>query len=456
MKGIFPLEQFPLRERTPMYVLLMIFMVVWIVMMFASANRVPGVATGIGFVLEASFLLAFAIGTIQMNALAQAHEVIDRQPLPQSLWRTWVLSSVAETSLAWAFLAAGMGTLLATRGSNMPWPGAVALLSSSLTTAALCVLAQHAMAPKKLGWLANAAVVALLLAALYFGTGQVLTWFVGLPLPLLALLALSWPALGAVLARRLRHQPGARSGLPPAARNKWLASASRWMRRYTPLDATWARQSQAQQATARSRLDWIRRNAFYWFLFGSSLTTLSWEQPPDLRHLVSLLLMCLIMSETLVARDLHWRWLLTPGGWRAGRIASDIFASTVKICYLAIAAVVLVWVLWARLAMGPIAVVAIEIAASHVLVLAEVAFAVSVGLVIRTLPHRPVGTWAIGAVVAALWIYTRTVGQASLSKAPPAGLFYAVALLASAYAILRLADRLWTKEKLMACARGAA
>jgi hypothetical protein len=456
MNGIFPLEQFPLRERTLMYGLLVIFLVVWIGMMFASANRAPGVATGIGFVLEASSLLVFGIGMIQMKALAQARKVLGGQPLPLALWHTWVRAAVTETSLAWAFLAAGMGTLLASRGSNMPWPAAVALLSSSLATGALYVLAQHAMASKKLGWLSNAVVVAMLLAALFIGTGQVLSWFVGLPLPMLALLALSWPALGAVLALRLRGLPGPGSALPSASRNNWLASASNWMRRYTPLDATWARQLPAKQATAHSRLDWIRRNAFYWFLFGGSLTPLRWEQSPDLRQLLSLFLMCLIMSETLVARDLHWRWLLTPGGWRAGRIASDIFASTVKVCYLSIAAVVFVWVLWTRLTMGPIAVVVIESAASHVLVLAEISFAVSVGLVIRALPHRVVVSWAIGAVIAALLIYTRTVGEAALSKAPPAGVLYAIALVVSAYAILRVADRLWTKEKLTACARGAA
>ena len=47
------------------------------------------------------------------------------------------------------------------------------------------------------------------------------------------------------------------------------------------------------------------------------------------------------------------------------------------------------------------------------------------------------------------------VGRAALSQAPPAGVLYAVILVASAYAILRVANRLWTKEKLMACARGA-
>ena len=278
MKGIFPLEQFPLRERTPMCVALVIFLVVWVVMMLASANKAPGVATGIGFVLEASFLLAFAIGAIQMKALAQAREVLAGQPLPLSLWRTWVRASVAETSLAWAFLAAGMGTLLTTRGSNMPWLGAVSLLSSSMATGALCVLAQNAMAPKKLGWLANAAVVALLVAALIFGTGEVLTWFVGLPLPILALLALSWPALGAMLTLRLSGERGVHSDLAPASRHKWVASASRWMRRYTPLDATWARQPHARKPPRAAAWIGSEEMSFGGSSMASSMTPLRWEQ----------------------------------------------------------------------------------------------------------------------------------------------------------------------------------
>lgn len=198
------------------------------------------------------------------------------------------------------------------------------------------------------------------------------------------------------------------------------------------------------------------KNAFYGFLFYDSLMLLRWGHQPDLNHLLSLILLCLIMSQTLIARDLHWRWLLAPGAWRSGRIASEIGATTVKVYYSALVAAVLADVLWTRLVNGADALEVIETAASHVLVLAEVSFAVSVGLVLRVLPRRVVVDSAIFIAIVAAWIYSRVIGKETLWKAPSAGVLYALALVVSAYLILRLADRLWTKEKLMACARGAA
>lgn len=455
MNRVFPLQQFPLRERTPMHAMLSVFFIAWIVMLFASANAAPGVSSGIRFVLEVSFALAVAIGTVQMKALARAREVLGAHPLPHVLWRTWLHACIAETSLTWALLAAAMALLLASPGSNLPWPGAVALLSSGLATGALCVLAQHSMVPKKVGWLVNAVAVAVLFSALYFGNGRVLAWFAGLPLPMLSLLALSWPVVAGVLTLHLRRQPGAGSDAPTAKRTQWLATAAKRMRRYSPLHETWTRQSPTEQATARSRKKWMVRGVLYGFVY-SLLTPLRWGQEPDLRHLLSLAMLCMITSQTLVARDLHWRWLLVPGGWRAGRIASDIFATNLKLYFASIAAVVLVTAVLARLFTGMDALAVIDVAASHVLVLAEISFALSAALVLRVLPHRSLWAYAAGAIFIGLWIYSRTIGATNLWKAPAAGSLYAIALVAGTFAILRVADRLWTNEKLTACARGAA
>ncbi|MES2756100.1 MAG: hypothetical protein V4693_01900 [Pseudomonadota bacterium] len=455
MNGIFPLRQFPVRERAFMYGLVSIFGVVWIVMMFASTNMARGVSSGISRVLVAGFLLVAAIGATEMRALARAGEVIGAQQMPAALWRKWVRACIVETSLLWAFVGVGMALLLASRGSSMPWPAAIALLSSGLCVGATCMLAQYSMAPKNLGWLANVVAAAMLLAALYFGPPRALAWFVDLPLPLLAMLALSWPLLAVVLALEWRRTPVAGSALPSASGRKWLASLSKRIQRYAPLDAAWARQSHAQQSTARSRLNWAGKNAFYWFLFYGMLVPLRWDQQPDLRHLVSLALLCLIMSNTLVARDLHWRWLLTPGG-RAGSIVSRIFVPTVGIYLLALAGVLLTKMLWVRLVLGTEVQPLIEPVVSHVPVLAAIGFAVSAGLVIRAIPRRLAVETFTGLLFVGLWVYARAVGHATLWKAPAAGGFYTVTLVACTCILLLVAKRMWTKEKLLACARGGA
>lgn len=457
MNGVFPLQQFPLRERTPMYVLLTGFLLVWIIMMFAASNKIDGVAVGIRFLLQLSFLLAAAIGAVQMKALARAREVIGTQPVPNALARTWVRACVVETSLAGAFLAACMGALLASPAAGAAWPVAVALLSSALCLGALCALGQYSMLPKALGWLANTVVLALLVALLYFRSSPLLAWFMHLPLPLLTALALSWPMLASMLTLRWRQHARASDRTPAAQRSRWQQAIADSIRRYSPLDPIWTRQLPDQQYTVRGRLIWAGRSVTYAIMCQNLLSPLHWGDRPDARHLLSLLVACLLMRDALVVHDLHWRALLMPGGWRTGRIASAIFKSTVRLIYVGVALAVAVGIVAANLLTNMPGEAMVAWVAGYVLVLAEIAVAVSAALVLRALPHSKVVCAAAVVIVLGVSLYCwAVIGYAHLWKAPPAGASYAVVLMAAAYGLVHLANRLWTNDKLMACARGSA
>ena len=456
MNGAFPLQQFPLRERESMYALLLLLFVTWIGMMFASLNDFSGVATGIRIVLQASFALIVAVGAVQMKALARAREVIGAQPMPQALWRRWTSACLVETTIAWALVGAAMSALLASPESNLPWAGAFALISSGLCLGALCTLAPHSMAPKPLAWLANAIAVAGMLAALYFGAARVLAWFVNLPLPVLAVLALTWPMLGHVLARQWRGQAALSAAPGAATRKRRFSSLASHILRYAPLDTAWTRQSPTLQATIGSRIGWMAKLLFIVFVLFDHLLLLRVGHQPDIRHLLSLGLLCLTMTEALAARDLHWRWLLTPGTWRTGRIASDIFASTLKLHYAILAVLVLAYMVWGRLFNETSGAALFDTMSSYVPVLAELVFAISVALVIRALPGSTIVTAVTASAFLGIWAYYHWLaGYAAAWQGQPAGLMHAVVLVAATYPILRVADRLWTKEKLMACARGA-
>jgi hypothetical protein len=455
MNGAFPLQQFPLRERESMYALLLLLFVTWIGMMFASLHDFSGVATGIRIVLQASFVLIVAVGAVQMKALARAREVIGAQPMPQALWRRWARACLVETTIAWALVGAAMSALLASPASHLPWAGAFALISSGLCLGALCTLARHSMVPKPLAWLANAVAVAGLLAALYFGAAGLLAWFVNLPLPVLAVLALTWPMLGHALAREWRGQPAFSPGRGAAPHKRRLSSLAGHILRYSPLDTAWARQSPALQSTIGSRIGWIGKILFFVFVLSDHLVPLRVGQQPDIRHLLSLGLLCLMMTEALAARDLHWRWLLTPGTWRTGRIASDIFAATLRLHYVTLAVLVLAYMLWSRLFNETSGAALFDTIAANVLVLAELAFAISVALVIRALPWPTIVSAVTAIAMLGIWAYYHWIaGYAAAWRGQTAGLMHALVLVAATYAILRVADRLWTKEKLMACARG--
>lgn len=107
-----------------------------------------------------------------------------------------------------------------------------------------------------------------------------------------------------------------------------------------------------------------------------------------------------------------------------------------------------------RLFKGTPVPISLEIVAGHVLVLAEAALAVSVALVIRAAPRPTLVNLAAGAALGACWIYVRWfIGYTTLSHWPAAGIFYAAAMVVATFAVLRVANRMWTTEKLLACAR---
>ena len=460
MSAAIPLKLFPVRGRTLTYTLLIVMLFLWPLLMLASRHRVPEIANGIEIMLEAACLLIAAIGALQMKGLARAREVFRQQQMPDALWRSWVRACVVETSLIWAFLGATTSALLASPASPMPWPVGFALLSSCLCVGAIGMMSRHAMLPKRLDLLASAIGGALLLAAMWLNVGETIAWVArSVPWAVLALLTLTWPVLAGALIVTWRRLLGTQRGAPAAARSQLVAALDSQVRRYSPLDwnSSWAWRQAPRHAAASTRFGWLVTVTMPVAIFIDSLWPLGWQQEPDARHLLSLAFLSLIMTSALVARDLHWRSLLMPGGWRNTRIASDIFRSTLNTQYLAIAAVAIAYMLVQRLFNGIPIPTSLELVASHVLVLAEVAFASSVALVIRALP-RPTRFSAIAAaVLAGCWIYMRwVVGYAALSHWPAGGTLYAAALVAATFAILRLANRMWTTEKLLACARHGA
>ena len=194
----------------------------------------------------------------------------------------------------------------------------------------------------------------LLVALMRRDLDPVVTWFAALPWAVHTLLALSWPVLAGLIASQWQLRLGAYRWSPAAPRANLTASLDRTMRRYSPLDANgkWQGDPGSNVITLGSRLSWLLNAALPLYLFMNYLSPLGWEQASDARHLLSLGLLAVFMTSALVARDLHWRSLLMPGGWRRGRIATDIFLSTVRGAVpRASPRHLLMYVLWQRLFM---------------------------------------------------------------------------------------------------------
>jgi hypothetical protein len=462
MSAALPLRLLPARRRALVYTLLIGFAFIWPVLMLAATNKMAGIASVIDTMLGAACLFLAMTGALQMNALARACQVCFGQPMPDALWRSWVRACVVETSLIWASLGATMSALLASPASALlpfTWPAAPALLSLSLCVGAVGMLSRQAILPKQLRMPVDVIGGALLLAAVWPGPGGLLAWIASLPLPVLAVLALAWPVTGAVLMATWRRQLAPQRDTPAAPGSRLMAAIDGQIRRYSPLDPgnSWFWRQAPLSQPSRARLLWLSSIAFPMYVFVDSLWPLGWNQEVDARHLLSLAALSIVMQSVLVARDLHWRALLMPGGWRSKRIASDIFRSSLYAQYLGLVVMAVAYVLVQRLYNATPVSTALEFVASHVLVLAEAGFALSAALVLRALPRSTLAIGVAAAVVAIWWTYLRWfVGYANLSHWPAPGVLYAAVMVAATFALLRVADRMWTTDKLMACARRGA
>lgn len=456
MNAIFPVRLLPVRERSFLYALLAVLFLAWLTMIFAAANLASGASTGIRNVFAGAVLLSVMTGAIQMKALGRAREFAAGQSMPETLWRSWMRTCIVETSVMWALTGAAMSALLAERGSTMPWPAGLATISAGLCIASACSLHRQSMISKSAGQMAQAIGVALILAVLCFGAGRVLAAIAAWPLPVLMLMSISWPALAAGLLRTGPSQLAVVRSGQVAARKPLLARLDSQMRRYSPLDYSsgplrrWA----PLRATTGARIGWLFNACFPVYIYFNSLAPLGWNEEPDARHLTSLAALCLLMAPSLMARDLHWRSLLMPGGWRRGRIATDIFNATLKIQYASFGLAILGSVLYQRLLQVDRFEHAITVMANHTMLLGEVAFAIGAAVVIRALPRYKQVMLAFGLLLGGCWLYVRfVVGYAHLSHWPAGALMYTTLMALSTWLMLRLANRLWTPEKLMACAR---
>ena len=457
MSAAIPFPLFPVRGRTPIYVALGLIFVVWPPMMLASNNKVPGTDAGARLILAACAWLIAAIGALQVRGLARARDAIGKQVLPQVLWRRWMRACVAETSLIWAFLAIVSGTLLASTAPALPWAFAPALLSLCVCAGTVSMMTFKSMMPARFQLPAKAIVGALLVAGMWL-VSPLMAWIASLPLAALAALSMAWPLLGGVLMLRAgrlmkRHpQPSA------PQRGTLLASIDSRLRRYTPLDWRngWNWRTAPQQAGYGTRLGWLLNATMPVLIFSNLLTPVDFLRGPEVGQLVALGLLTLMMTQALVARDLHWRLLLLPGGWRRGKIASGIFFSTMKIQLLVMVATGLGYVLVQRFKGEPVW-DALATVARHTPLMWEVGFAVSAALVLRALQRSVLVRGAIATAIGGAWIHlTWFGGRGELPWSGAGMLIMQIAMPAATVVLLYVANRMWTTEKLLACARHGA
>lgn len=409
------------------------------------------------FLVALSCAVMAGFGVRHARSLAEGARVLGQRQVPTAFWRRWQLACVKETSLLWGIALIGVVTLVLPSHRMVNWVTAAALVSASLTASTLWTLARQRLLPSWWQWcLAGASLVALLATSL--GTLHVadaLEFIDHLPGLLLLPIVASWPLLVAVLMRQWANQPPqAREGTCVSAGTLW-ESLRAYSRRYTPLQFMLSGTSvtPVRAATlfgpfwsaAFLVLTVVTNPYFFQLKAGDSFGT--WQ-------LLALGGLVGYTAMSLVCKDLHWRWLLAPGGLRPGRLGQHIFFSTLAPLFAGILAFVAVaWFLFCAL-YGASTDVFLNYLLRFQLLPLHLCFAVSVGTCIRGLAHP--GRWLAGIFV--VWLIY-AVGSfsklaAELGAAKQAGWFttgpeYVGTLLAASAVAIVLANRLWTVDKLM-------
>ena len=433
--------------------LLAAFLVYWLCLLPALFGHAAAASAGSRVLTLPALAAMYWIASVRSAQLARALAVLGQLQAPHALLRSLVREKLMQLTLAWAFLATGLTLELALPASQVPALSGAALVSLAACLGVLRSLSSARLLAIPLRTLLDAAPYLAGVALVLLGANMLLDGFGRLPLPLLSLCALTFPYLALRLAKRWQH------ALP---RYRWTEQRPThgivaWIklqaRRSTVL--TWGNRLYGRDgmivATSPSFMK-MSPLAFPFFMLSRRPL---WEDGRvGLFGSMMLVMVGLTITGGLIARDLHWRSLLMPGGLRRGRIASDILVSTLACQYAvslvlaaayAVCAHVLLSMSWDTIGH--------QLLRASTLPL-EILFATSLALLVRTAPAFP---WFFGAafvlVLSVPFIAIKrhywSIGDHLAVSLP----VFVLVMLAASALMVALANRLWTSSILFKAAR---
>lgn len=120
--------------------------------------------------------------------------------------------------------------------------------------------------------------------------------------------------------------PKAKSLLLQLKNLRLIDAIYQFHRRFTNLDLVSARQK-ANRLPVSDKI--LKTMGLLWFLFFSQMLVVEWNAPVTLPHLIFLVGISAFSSSYIVVKDLHWRYLLLPQKFRPGHIANHLLTSNV-------------------------------------------------------------------------------------------------------------------------------
>lgn len=430
----------------------------WIGLILTPANltSVDAVRFMIGAIGVGAAFAAWGGG----RALAEGVRVFGAAPFPARLWQDWLTSVVCRMLFTWIVAACAATVVLVFKPAIWVWYGPAVLYAGVVGAGLSVSLALHGVLKRTHGWLVAAVGVGAATLLVFYGADGALqfvqlnnTWStVVLPACSLAVIFLlqSWystPPFGQTAAR---DATGCRSkGIPI------LVEATRWI-------LLWARRYMLLQLGAYHSTKPVASGLFASFalivLFAAPVNhgvPRYWGEPIGWFHVGTMAYAALIASANLYCRDMHWRWVLAPGGVASGTLGWQLILSTGKV-FIALALIICAVVTILMMGFGwatPLGISgALRIIANGLrgcmFVPIQLLAAISLGAVLRGSPRPQIIYWVGTAALCALALAVALSKKMQVTFGV-VGPGYLGALLLVTGASILIANRVWVQERLL-------
>ncbi len=387
-------------------------------------------------------IYACAAPMIGAGKLGQAALLFLEMKTPTLLWQAWLRAFLRSQALVWAIVSLAGSTLLAVSDTLASASATLMLYSLIMAGATALPLAQRNLLPRY--W---PSLIALIPAAYLGFTGlKAYADLVALPLFVKLALALAWPLLTAYIGYRWKTSPPQQLAAFPIRRRKFCGTVRDWYRRYTVLSPTPHAKKQRYGSIWILPYILVMENSGF-------VPNHTWNGSVGPQHLLTLLFILTFAGYFLYCRDLHWRYVLAPGGiargrmgWHVVRSTLTVFASTLIPALFACAT--LVWLI------SGISLFATLGGMLRFFSLAcELVFIVCVATALRGAKYWWLATIALYGVIAlavlaatlTLHLDARTLMGTWFHVGPA----YLAMLTAGSLAAILVANRLWTTQRLL-------
>jgi len=242
---------------------------------------------------------------------------------PVTLWQKWQRAILIRATLPLLILFFGIKLLELDHQDLLPTSALLAVASLSLSLGFSLSLALNNYLNKwcYLLFLAFSLYIIYLCGSKNIQHDLMTAWHLHLPILLL------WPIL---IVSTLMHwsKPPSNKGKTFFLQLKELALISHLRHFYLRHTALGSAHSQPQKVGLRTSDKVLKAMGLFWFILLSPMLIVDWQASVSLPHLLSIAAFAVFSSSYIVVKDLHWRFLLLPGHFQQGRIATHLLFSS--------------------------------------------------------------------------------------------------------------------------------